>query len=129
MNYFEVNIVINPVHPWRDLINSDLGELNYETFVETEQGVQAFIRVEDYSKDNLKSLLGDYEDDCESSFSVKKIESINWNEEWEKNFSPIVVNEKCIVRATFHNLDKEYPYDIVINPKMSFGTGHHATTT
>ena len=116
------------MEPWRDLINADLGELNYETFVETTQGVQAFVRAEDYSIAELNLLIESYRNNCQISYSTKEIESINWNEEWEKNFDPIVVSEKCIVRATFHNLDKKYDYDIVINPKMSFGTGHHATT-
>ena len=128
MNYIEVNITINPLEPWHDLISSDLGGFNYESFIQTENGIQAFIKVEEYSENDLSLLLNEYSENCETNFKIKEIESINWNEEWEKNFSPIVVANKCIVRATFHNLDRKYDYDIVINPKMSFGTGHHATT-
>ena len=119
---------MNPVDPWNDLISSDLGRFNYESFIQTENGIQAFIKVEEYSENDLSFLLNEYSESCETSYQIKEIESINWNQEWEKNFSPIVVADKCIVRATFHNLDRKYDYDIVINPKMSFGTGHHATT-
>lgn len=119
---------MNPVDPWNDLISSDLGEIKYESFNQTENGIQAFIKAEEFSENDLSLLLNEYSESCETSYQIKEIESINWNKEWEKNFSPIVVADKCIVRATFHNLDRKYDYDIVINPKMSFGTGHHATT-
>lgn len=128
MNYFEINIVITPVLPWRELINADLGNIGFESFVDQEDGTQAFIRTNDFNEEKLIHLLESYNDSCETTYSKKEIESVNWNEEWEKNFDPIFVDDNCVVRATFHQLEKQYPYDIIINPKMSFGTGHHATT-
>jgi ribosomal protein L11 methyltransferase len=128
LNYLEINITISPALPWRELINADLGDIGFESFVDKEDGTQAFIRVDDFSEEKLTRLLESYNDSCKTTFSKKEIESVNWNEEWEKNFDPIFVGDNCVVRATFHQLEKQYPYDIIINPKMSFGTGHHATT-
>jgi ribosomal protein L11 methyltransferase len=62
------------------------------------------------------------------SYTLQEVAEKNWNVEWESNFDPIIVEDQCLVRATFHKIAKKYPYEIIIDPKMAFGTGHHATT-
>ncbi|MAN26171.1 MULTISPECIES: 50S ribosomal protein L11 methyltransferase [Mesonia] len=118
---------IAPLQPATEILIAELGELGFESFVETETGLQAFIITEDYHEGMLGEIQILQSEEFEISYTSEDIEQVNWNEEWEKNFSPIMVDEVCQVRAPFHpKLDTEF--DIVIEPKMSFGTGHHATT-
>ncbi|MBX9851175.1 MAG: 50S ribosomal protein L11 methyltransferase, partial [Cytophagaceae bacterium] len=80
-----------------------------------------------FDENALKEILSRY---CiTSSYKVSRLEEKNWNEEWEKNFQPVFIADTCAIKASFHKLDKTYPYEIIINPKMSFGTGHHETTS
>lgn len=118
---------IAPLQPATEILIAELGELGFESFVETETGLQAFIINEDYHEGMLGEIQILQSEEFEISYTSEDIEQVNWNEEWEKNFSPIMVDEVCQVRAPFHpKLETEF--DIVIEPKMSFGTGHHATT-
>ena len=125
--YTEYNFIIQPLIPGVEILIAELSEIGFESFEETEDGVKAYIisKEEDESKVNTLQLLNN--SDFSINFSKTKIDPINWNEEWEKNFEPIEVDGKCTVRAPFHP-KPDTPYDIIIEPKMSFGTGHHATT-
>ncbi|WP_299226657.1 50S ribosomal protein L11 methyltransferase [uncultured Psychroserpens sp.] len=121
--YFKVN----PLQPGVEILIAELGYAGFESFVETETGVTAYIQKEDWNKDILDSVQILNSEEFDISFTFEDIAQTNWNEEWEKNFNPIVVDKVCSVRAPFHEvLDTEY--DIIIEPKMSFGTGHHETT-
>jgi ribosomal protein L11 methyltransferase len=80
-----------------------------------------------FDEKELQELIGRYEGQG-LTYTIEKIATRNWNEDWEKNYEPIVVDDKCVVRATFHEPQPNFPFEIVINPRMSFGTGHHATT-
>ncbi|MGB3181460.1 MAG: 50S ribosomal protein L11 methyltransferase [Cyclobacteriaceae bacterium] len=110
-----------------DILIAELSEVGYESFQELEEEFDAFIPKGEYDPEAVESIMNRYAKE-NISYKLKEVDMVNWNEQWEKNYDPIVVDDQIIVRASFHNADKEYPYDIVINPKMSFGTGHHHTT-
>ncbi|WP_108803978.1 50S ribosomal protein L11 methyltransferase [Aquimarina sp. Aq107] len=118
---------ITPLQPATEILIAELGNVGFESFVETENGLEAFIQKEEWKANILDDIYILSSDEFEITFSTKEIEQVNWNKEWEKNFTPIVVDDTCGVRAPFHE-KPELQYDIVIEPKMSFGTGHHETT-
>ncbi|WP_027392497.1 50S ribosomal protein L11 methyltransferase [Aquimarina latercula] len=118
---------ISPLQPATEILIAELGNAGFESFVETEKGLEAFIQKEEWKESILDDIYILSSDEFEITFSTKEIEQVNWNKEWEKNFTPIVVDDTCGVRAPFHE-KPELQYDIVIEPKMSFGTGHHETT-
>lgn len=127
MNYLEFKFVIEPLQPASEILIAELGYAGFESFVENEDGVTAYIPKEEYDPEILAGIHILQSPEFDISYSSKEIEQVNWNEEWEKNFHPIVVNKECGVRAPFHP-KADVKYDIIIEPKMSFGTGHHATT-
>ncbi|WP_026837656.1 50S ribosomal protein L11 methyltransferase [Gillisia sp. JM1] len=126
-NYLEFQFKISPLQPGSEILIAELGYAGFESFVENEDGITAYIQSEEYKDGILEDIQILKSDEFEISFTSKEIEQVNWNSEWEKNFNPIVVADKCSVRAPFHE-KPDTEYDIVIEPKMSFGTGHHATT-
>lgn len=111
-----------------EMLLAELAEANFDTFLENENGFEAYVEGEGYDKPLVDTILKKYQALTSVEFSFSQIQKRNWNEEWEKSYSPIVVDDKCLIRASFHQADKRYPYEIVITPKMSFGTGHHQTT-
>lgn len=127
MVYLEYDFKISPLQPTSDILIAELGELGFESFVETETGLLAYMLKSEWQDQNLESLLAFQNPDVKISWTRKEIEQQNWNAEWEKNFHPILVGDRCMVRAPFHQ-PEAVDYDIVIEPKMSFGTGHHETT-
>ena len=142
MKYIEVTITLNPIDPYRDLLVDALGnEGPYDSFVETPDGLKAYVPADQFDEDWLKSQLDDLKQfttrmgrhQCQSlQFSIQEMPDKNWNEEWEKQHQPVMVeadNGKRIwVRAPFHEHRADVDYEIEIEPKMSFGTAHHATT-
>ncbi|MFC5044274.1 50S ribosomal protein L11 methyltransferase [Aquimarina hainanensis] len=125
--YLGYYFTISPLQPATEILIAELGYAGFESFVETPTGVEAFIQKEEWNEGILADIYVLQSDEFEITYTFKEIEQINWNKEWEKNFTPIIVDNICSVRAPFH--DKPVAeYDIVIEPKMSFGTGHHETT-
>jgi ribosomal protein L11 methyltransferase len=126
MNYIEVELKLEP--DYSEILMAELGEAGFESFVETDEGLLAYIPESDFDKNELDKLVGKYQDLTAIASSWKSLERKNWNEEWEKSYEPIEVSNLVRVRATFHEPDPSFKYDLLIQPKMSFGTGHHETT-
>lgn len=126
-NYLEYHFTIEPVQPASEILIAELGYAGFESFVENEDGVTAYIPAEEFDEEVFAGIHILQSEEFQISFTSREIEQVNWNIEWEKNFNPIIVDEKCSVRAPFHE-KPDTDYDIIIEPKMSFGTGHHATT-
>lgn len=113
---------------YSEILLAELAEANFDTFLEKENGFEAYVEGEGYDKPLVEAVLKKYRALAHAEFSFSQIQKRNWNEEWEKSYSPILVDDKCLIRASFHQPEKQYPYEIIITPKMSFGTGHHQTT-
>lgn len=126
-NYIEYNFEITPRETAAEILLAELAECGFESFVDTETGLLAYIREEHWKETILSDIFILQNTDFRISYTHKTIQQINWNEQWEKNFNPIVVNDICTIRAPFHP-PFNTQYDIIIEPKMSFGTGHHETT-
>lgn len=127
LTYIEFQFKVDPIIPGSEILVAQLGEIGFESFINTEEGVTGYILKEMYDAKALKSIQILSSTEFIVSYEEKEIEQVNWNEEWEKNFDPIVVDGSCVVRAPFHT-KRNIPYEIIIEPKMSFGTGHHETT-
>ena len=125
--YIGYNFTITPLQPATEILIAELGYVGFESFVETEIGVSAYIQKKDWSTNILDDIFILSSGEFQISYEFEEIEQVNWNKEWEKNFDPIIVDDKCCVRAPFHK-KPTVEFDIVIEPKMSFGTGHHETT-
>lgn len=133
MKYTEVTLKIEPVEPFRDLLIDTLGnEGPYDSFVETPDGMKAYIPTDQFDPEWLKGQLAQYADSARISFTHEEMPDKNWNEEWEKQHKPVLVEcadgHKIWVRAPFHEHRDDVDYEIEIEPKMSFGTAHHQTT-
>ena len=125
--YLGYHFTIEPKELGSEILIAELGELPFESFVESEFGVTAFIQKQLWTTSILDDIFVLNSPQFTISYTIEEIDQVNWNEEWEKNFDPIDVDGKCHVRAPFHPKTKA-EYDIIIEPKMSFGTGHHETT-
>lgn len=127
MIYIGYYFKVQPLEPAVEILIAELGYVGFDSFVETEEGVSAYILKEEWRENILDDIQILKSDEFEISYHFEDVEQVNWNEEWERNFSPIIVDDLCAIRAPFHE-KFDTKYDIVIEPKMSFGTGHHETT-
>ncbi len=131
MNYLEIHFFIEPYEEYiSDVLSEELGELGFDSFVQTEESLDAYILKNLFDEVKLKNLLDDFPFEATIDYKVTQIESKNWNEEWEKHyFEPIVIGNDCVIHSSFHKNVPIAKYNIVIDPKMAFGTGHHETTS
>ena len=127
MNYIEYNFTVSPTEMGAEILMAELAEVGFDSFEDTPTGIKAYIPKDSWNEHILQDIYLLSNPEFTISYQITEIEQVNWNEEWEKNFSPIVVEDLCTVRANFHPVPNTR-YDIVITPKMSFGTGHHETT-
>ena len=125
--YLGYHFLIEPKDLGSEILIAELGELPFESFVESEYGITAYIQKSLWNSNILEDLYILNSPEFTISYTIEEIEQVNWNEEWEKNFEAIDVDGKCHVRAPFHP-KSDAQYEIIIEPKMSFGTGHHETT-
>lgn len=130
MQYSAVSFNSTDIQDWqRDLLVDELASIGFDTFEESTTGFVAYIPTANIDIQALETLLLRQAEGYSIDYNIADLDDENWNKLWESNFSPIVIDELCYVRATFHESQPSYPYEIVIDPKMSFGTGHHQTTS
>ncbi len=131
MKYYEITFTTKPCNEVvNDVVSALAGEIGCESFVEWEQGVLAYIQQDLFDESALKDMVANFPlPDTTILYKVEEAEDKDWNEEWEKNFfQPIVIGERCCIHSTFHKDTPQTEYEILINPQMAFGTGHHETT-
>ena len=132
MKYFEVTFTTSPCNETvNDVVSALAGEIGFESFVEWENGVQAYIQQSFFDEEALKAMVAEFPlPDTKIEYTIVEAEDKDWNEEWEKNFfQPIVIGDRCCIHSTFHKDTPQTEYEILINPQMAFGTGHHETTS
>ena len=132
MKYFEFTFDTNPcTETVNDVLAAVWGDAGFESFIEREGGLSAYIQQSLCNEEVIKNALNEFPlPDTEITYNYVEAEDKNWNEEWEKNFfQPIVIGNRCAIHSTFHHDVPKAEYDIVINPQMAFGTGHHETTS
>ncbi len=130
-DYYSVRFNMSPCcEDMTDLMAASLAEIGYESFVPDDNGVTAYVRAEEYDSKGIDAVISDFPMDTTIDWSAELVPGQDWNQEWEKNyFQPIVIGDQCVIHSSFHHDVPAAQYDIVIDPKMAFGTGHHATTS
>jgi ribosomal protein L11 methyltransferase len=126
MQYLEFKISCD--EHFREILIAELAEVGFDSFLETDTGFDAYVPEESFDREAYGQVIVQYTEAANLSVMEGKMAKVNWNEEWEKHYDPIEVGDQVYVRASFHEPKPEFPFEITINPKMSFGTGHHATT-
>jgi len=126
MDYIQVSITC--LEEYREILIAELAAVGFDSFLETDSGLEAYVPQDLFARASFNEVIATYREPAALTVVEGIVPKVNWNEEWEKNYDPIEVDQLVYVRASFHAPQPGFRYEIVINPKMSFGTGHHATT-
>lgn len=126
MDYIKLKIACQ--EDFREILQAEFAEAGFSSFADTEKGFEAFAEPTDFEKEVFDDVVSRYHKAAAMKYELGKVPRENWNKEWESHYDSILVNNRCAVRATFHAPMPQYEHEIVITPKMSFGTGHHQTT-
>ncbi len=124
--YTKLQVVCDPAYS--EILMAEIAEAGFDTFMETDSGFEAYAEEDKAAKKEIEAIQQKYSHVKPLLLLFERVEKQNWNEEWEKNVDPIIVEDTVLVKAAFHQLDRKFPIEIIITPKMSFGTGHHQTT-
>ena len=128
MMYYQFEISLDPFDPWSEILSAYLGEIDFEGFYEKDNVLHAFVSKSKYSKEKFDKVLEHINSKTKVDFSFNELPHQNWNALWESNFEPVFIENKLAIIAPFHALESNFERTILIEPKMSFGTGHHQTT-
>lgn len=126
MDFYELSVDVSD--DFSEILIAELAEVGFDSFTESDKGIQAYITQDTYSDSDTKQVLEKYADKTTLFYALKSIKRENWNQQWEDSFQPIEIDDKIYIRAHFHEAKPTYKHEITITPKMSFGTGHHDTT-
>lgn len=126
MDYIELKVTCD--EDFREILQAELAEAGFSSFSDTDKGFEAWSEPADFEKAVFDDVINRYHRAASLKYELGKVARQNWNKEWESNYEPIFVSDRCVVRATFHEPMPRYAHEIIITPKMSFGTGHHQTT-
>lgn len=128
MSSFYLRLQVICDSSYSEILMAEIAEAGFDTFMETDTGFEAYAEEDKADRSEVEAIQQKYSHVKPLLLLFEKVEKQNWNEEWEKNVDPIIVDNTVLVRAAFHQLDRKFPIEIIITPKMSFGTGHHQTT-
>ena len=128
MDYIELEIELDPIQPYGDILVAQLNEINFETFTFDKNLLKCYVQLDSFNKDQCLDIISSVSSQVKLQYFFKTIKQENWNAKWEKSFEPVQINSQCVIRADFHTSNSDIKHEIIITPKMSFGTGHHETT-